>query len=95
MAEVTLLTEEIGDWDSFHAVSAAAFGFPSFYGCNNNAWIDCLSYLTDADGMSSFVLSGEERLFISLPGFQSFTERQPEIAAGFFRLCYRREFRLH
>ncbi|TWT63611.1 barstar family protein [Rubinisphaera italica] len=42
------------DWDSFHGVFANAFGFPDFYGCNMNAWIDCMSSLSDPEeGMST------------------------------------------
>ncbi|PRD50869.1 barstar family protein [Phyllobacterium myrsinacearum] len=44
----------IFDAQSFHRVFAAAFGFPSFYGANMDAWIDCMTSL-DApdDGMTS------------------------------------------
>ncbi len=42
------------DWPSFHSVFRTAFGFPDFYGCNMNAWIDCLSYIDDPSaGMTS------------------------------------------
>ncbi len=44
---VTLSTEHITDWETFHAECARVFGFPQFYGRNMNAWIDCLSYLHD------------------------------------------------
>ena len=37
----------ISDWPSFHASFAAAFGFPSFYGMNMNAWVDCMTCLED------------------------------------------------
>jgi RNAse (barnase) inhibitor barstar len=44
----------LSDWESFHDVFAAAFGFPSFYGRNMDAWIDCMTSL-DApdDGLTS------------------------------------------
>jgi hypothetical protein len=35
MAEVTLDTTNINDWDTFHAQSAKVFGFPGFYGKNH------------------------------------------------------------
>lgn len=35
----------IRDWDTFHDAFQKAFGFPSFYGRNMNAWIDCMSDL--------------------------------------------------
>jgi len=82
MADITLPLAKINDWPSFHATSAEAFGFPEFYGHNNNAWIDCLSYLTDSDGMSKVVLSSDERLFLHLLDFGPFQERYPAIAAG-------------
>jgi RNAse (barnase) inhibitor barstar len=49
MATAILDTSRIIDWDTFHAVSREAFGFPDFYGCNLNAWIDCLTYLDEGD----------------------------------------------
>ena len=82
MANVTLPTEEINDWPSFHAVSARTFGFPDFYGHNNNAWIDCLGYLTEEFGMSNVVLAGNEILTIDVPDFCAFQDRCPEVAAG-------------
>lgn len=41
------------DWPSFHRVFAEAFGFPSFYGHNMDAWIDCMSSLDADDGMTT------------------------------------------
>ena len=63
MAIVRLNTEQITDWASFHQVCKEAFGFPDFYGANMNAWIDCLTYLTEGDGMTRFVLSEDEMLY--------------------------------
>jgi RNAse (barnase) inhibitor barstar len=34
---------------AFHAAFAEIMGFPAFYGHNWNAWIDCMSYIDDAD----------------------------------------------
>ncbi|NJC02937.1 RNAse (barnase) inhibitor barstar [Xanthomonas sp. 3272] len=82
MANITLPVAKISDWPSFHAVSADTFGFPDFYGHNNNAWIDCLSYLTDDDGMCSIVLTDGEVLFLNVPAFDAFQHRYPDIAAG-------------
>jgi hypothetical protein len=47
MRIVKLDTTRISDWDTFHDVSAEAFGFPAFYGRNMDAWIDCLTWLDD------------------------------------------------
>lgn len=79
MAEAILDTSKINDWHSFHAQSAEVFGFPAFYGSNINAWIDCLSYLPEGDGMSRYQLSQSEQLFIHLQHFSYFTKAQPEI----------------
>jgi RNAse (barnase) inhibitor barstar len=40
---VTIPTHLITDWGSFHDVFAVVLGFPSFYGRNMNAWIDCMT----------------------------------------------------
>jgi hypothetical protein len=81
MAEVTLPLGQIQDWADFHAASAAAFGFPDFYGCNGNASIDCLSNLAENDGMSAFILTRDEQLVIHLPDHEQFAQRAPDIAA--------------
>jgi Barstar (barnase inhibitor) len=83
MAEATIDTGKIHDWPSFHAQSAEAFGFPDFYGRNLNAWVDCLSYLSEGDGMTRFALGPDEQLFIKLLGAESFTKSQPEIWQAF------------
>lgn len=41
------------DWESFHSVFASTFGFPDFYGRNMNAWIDCMSDLSEDTGMTT------------------------------------------
>ena len=47
MTLVKLDTRGITDWASFHDVFAKAVGFPSFYGRNMDAWIDCMTWLDD------------------------------------------------
>ena len=79
MADVTLNTAEIKNWETFHDVSARDFGFPEFYGRNMNAWIDCLTYLREGDGMSRFVLAEGEYLYVHLPDFVTFRQREPVI----------------
>jgi len=69
----------IGGWDAFHEQCAAVFGFPAFYGRNMNAWIDCLTYVRDGDGMSRFVLGPEEPLVIELSGAKTLKSQLPEI----------------
>lgn len=73
----------INGWDAFHGQSAAVFGFPDFYGRNLNAWIDCLTYVREGDGMSRFQLGPEVPLVIEVTNSQVFRESLPEIFAAF------------
>lgn len=57
---------EIPDFDSFHAVFRKAFGFPGFYGCNMNAWIDCMSDLSEATGMTTVQGSASDPVVLKL-----------------------------
>lgn len=79
MATARLDGNRIADWPSFHAESKEAFGFPDFYGNSMDAWIDCLSYLRDEEGMSKFRLAEDEVLRIELLGAEDLRKRQPEI----------------
>ncbi len=40
-------TTEITDWQFFHQIFSQIFGFPTFYGNNMDAFIDCLSYFDE------------------------------------------------
>jgi RNAse (barnase) inhibitor barstar len=82
MAHVQIDGRRMGDWPSFHQESREKFGFPDFYGCNMDAWIDCLSGLRDAEGMSSIVLGPEEVLHIELTHLASLQSRAPHILAA-------------
>ena len=79
MATARLHTEAITDWQSFHEACREAFGFPDFYGMSMNAWIDCLAYLDESDGMSRFHLAEGEMLHVELSAAASFNARVPEI----------------
>lgn len=79
MAFVQLDTKQITDWASFHLVCKEAFGFPDFYGRNMDAWIDCMSYLTENEGMTRFVLSKDEILHIEVTNTEDFSSRLPEV----------------
>ena len=78
MATAILETSGIVDWDTFHAVNRTALGFPDFYGCNLDAWIDCMSYLDLGDGMSRFHLADGESLTIEVRDAEDFAGRLPE-----------------
>ena len=66
-------------WDAFHTESHKAFGFPDFYSRNMSAWIDCLSYLRDDDGMSKFRLKPNETLIIDVSHSEQLRQQAPEI----------------
>src|SRR5262245_31328461 len=79
MATVRLNSETITDWESFHNTCKQVMGFPDFYGNNMNAWIDCLTYLDEDDGMSRFQLTENEMLQIEITDTEGFKSRLPEI----------------
>ncbi len=66
-------------WESFHAQCQEVFGFPALCGANMDAWIDCLTYLYDGDGMSRFVLQPDEWLRIRLRNTDALRRCQPGI----------------
>jgi hypothetical protein len=70
---------EITDWDSFHDVFAARCGFPDFYGRNMNAWIDCLTYADDDDGMRAFVVPPGDVLTFHVADVSTFAARCPDV----------------
>lgn len=73
---------EITDWDSFHDVFAAALGFPDFYGRNMAAWVDCLTYADEDDGMRSVHVGPGEMLTLHLVGCGELRSRNPEVYAA-------------
>jgi RNAse (barnase) inhibitor barstar len=73
---VRLQTKQITDWESFHSVFAESMGFPSFYGKNMNAWIDCMSF---DDGMTRFTLAPGELFHLEVADTKDFAIRLPEI----------------
>jgi hypothetical protein len=79
MATARLNTLTISDWQSFHEECRQTFGFPDFYGMNMDAWIDCLTYLDEGDGMSRFHLAESEGLDIEVSDSEAFKSRLPEI----------------
>jgi RNAse (barnase) inhibitor barstar len=76
---VAIDTSLISDWKTFHSVFAAAMSFPSFYGNNMNAWIDCMTYLDDPDaGMSAVTVEPGKCLTLQLDDANEFARRCPE-----------------
>lgn len=79
MAHVRLDGAAITDWPAFHAASREAFGFPDFYGNNLDAWVDCMSYLRDDDGMTRFKLAADEVLEIEVIHSEALRQSAPEL----------------
>jgi catechol 2,3-dioxygenase-like lactoylglutathione lyase family enzyme len=73
-------TSRIVDWESFHSVFAATLGFPSFYGRNMDAWIDCMTSLDAPEhGLTTLHVERGQVLTLALEGTNEFSERCPEI----------------
>jgi RNAse (barnase) inhibitor barstar len=77
--EVQIDASRITDWPSFHSVFAEACGFPSFYGRNMNAWIDCMTSLDDPDAAMSEVHSPPGGIVVlTLLDAKAFAARCPD-----------------
>jgi hypothetical protein len=63
----------------FHAESKKAFGFPDTYANSMDAWIDCMSYLRDEEGMTKFRLFPKELLQIVVLDAAVMQEKAPDI----------------
>jgi hypothetical protein len=79
MASAELNGASILGWDTFHSECKQAFGFPEFYGHTMDAWVDCLSYLRDEDGMTKFMLKPNEVLEIVVNDAAAMRERVPDL----------------
>lgn len=79
MATAILNGKDITDEASFHAQCVQAFGFPAFYGNSMDAWVDCLSYLRDEDGMSKFRLKPNEVLDIVVQDAAAMKAQVPDL----------------
>jgi len=76
---VPIPTNLIADWASFHDVFAAALGFPSFYGRNMDAWIDCMTYSDEPEaGMLARGVRSGELLTLQIDDASDFAVRCPE-----------------
>jgi hypothetical protein len=79
MASVNIDGAAMVDWTSFHQQCQQAFGFPDFYAGTMDAWVDCLSYLRDADGMTAFRLKPDEVLQIAVSDAARMRDQAPDI----------------
>ena len=81
---IRVQTKGITDWASFHSVFADAMGFPGLYGRNQDAWIDCMSYLDDADaGMTRYTVAPGELFHLEVADAEDFQQCLPEIFRAF------------
>ena len=82
--EVTIDFSKIQNWDTFHKVFSQVMGFPSFYGKNMDAWIDCMSYIDDPGaGMSAVTVGKNESLDINVLGTEDAFKHCLEIFQAF------------
>jgi hypothetical protein len=80
MATITIDARRISDWNSFHSIFAEAFGFPTSYGRNMDAWIDCLTSLDHpSSGMTKLHVVKGETLGLRIEGIDDLANRQPAI----------------
>ena len=75
---VTIPTDAIVDWDSFHEVFRTALGFPDFYGRNMDAWIDCMTSIDDpSSGMTDPSVAPGELFALRIDDAADFHRRCP------------------
>jgi hypothetical protein len=79
MATAELNGAAIVDEASFHAECKRAFGFPDSYAGTMDSWVDCLSYLRDEDGMSTYRLKPNEVLRIVVNASERMREQAPDV----------------
>jgi hypothetical protein len=76
---ITIPTDQITDWDSFHSVFQATLGFPGFYGRNMDAWIDCMTYVDDPrSGMTTVSVAEGELVTLRIDDAPDFQRRCPD-----------------
>jgi RNAse (barnase) inhibitor barstar len=69
----------IKDWESFHNEFNRVFGFPDFYGRNMDAWIDCMSSLSEPnEGMTQIHCEKGKVITIELGNVREFKSRYTE-----------------
>jgi RNAse (barnase) inhibitor barstar len=82
--QISIDFSTIVDWQSFHVQFKQKMGFPSFYGNNMNAWIDCMSSIdAPSDGMSNVAVSKNQALDIIVNDIEKAVKTCPEVLQGF------------
>ena len=95
MPVIEVPASQINDWDTFHDTFAQTLGFPDFYGRNMNAWIDCLTYADEDDGMRAIAAEPGEVLTLQLQDCRELRSRCPEIYEALIELRRLRELAAH
>jgi len=72
---------KIKDEDSFHDIFSQKMGFPSFYGRNMDAWIDCMTSIDrPEDGMTKVHAPKGGVLVLELENMSEMWKRCPDIS---------------
>lgn len=72
MPTVQIEGADLSSWESFHDAFSKAFGFPSFYGRNMDAWIDCMTSLdAPEDGMTTIHGSASDPVVLHIANADS------------------------
>ncbi len=72
--------KKICDNNGFHNEFSEKLGFPDFYGRNMNAWIDCMSDITDPDsGMTGITIQKDEVLTLHILHTKHLKEKNPDL----------------
>ncbi|HJV03440.1 MAG TPA: barstar family protein [Burkholderiaceae bacterium] len=79
MATAEINGAAIVDFPSFHRECQQALGFPDSYTGTMDAWVDCLSYLRDEDGMTRFRLKPSELLDLVIVNAEAMRAQVPDI----------------
>ncbi|MBA5607208.1 barstar family protein [Duganella sp. FT3S] len=79
MATAEINGAAIVDFPTFHQACQQALGFPDSYTGTMDAWVDCLSYLRDEDGMTRFRLKPNELLDIVIVDAEAMRTQVPDI----------------
>lgn len=79
MPTVRLDAARITGWDSFHAECQREFGFPDYYANTMDAWVDCLGYLRDGEGMTRFNLGDDEVLAVEIANSALLKQHLPDL----------------
>jgi hypothetical protein len=88
MPIVRIPTVQITDWESFHRVFAAVMGFPGFFGCTMNGWVDCMSSLDcPEDGMTKIHCTPPDVVVLHLENVRNFRVSHRELYDAIIEGC--------